>query len=106
MKLSRFDLIDRFNAWVFTHETTHKQGHDITYDAIAMDDVNQTLDEIMNENDSIHIIAKRDFIINDYVWYNERIHKVTELKGKEIEIYDIEVRRTRKVNKKLIRHVH
>jgi len=58
MKLSRFDFIDKLNAWTFEQEITCVNGDKKTVTVIAMEDVNQALDELMNEGDIIHIVSK------------------------------------------------
>jgi len=58
MKLSRFDLIDKLNAWTMEQEITCVNGEKKTVTVIAMEDVNQALDELMNEGDIIHIVSK------------------------------------------------
>jgi len=53
MKLSREDFLDRLSGFSFQRTTKHKEGHEITYIAIAIDDVIQVLDEFMDEEDII-----------------------------------------------------
>lgn len=58
MRLTRFDLIDKLNAWTMEQEITCVNGEKKTVTVIAMEDVNQALDEIMNKNDTIHIVSE------------------------------------------------
>jgi len=58
MKLTRFDLVDKLNAWTMEQEITCVNGEKKTVTVIAMEDVNQALDEIMNEGDIIHIVSE------------------------------------------------
>ena len=60
MKLSRFDLIDRLNAWTIEQEITCVNGDKKIVTMIAMEDVDQALDEIMMDGDIIHIIRKQN----------------------------------------------
>lgn len=103
MKLSRFDLLDRFSGYSFKHTTIHKKGYEITYDAIAFDDIEQALDEFMGKNDIIQIISEYILEINDYVWFNDRIFKITDIIKNKIEIMDLETRQIKKVNKNEIK---
>lgn len=63
-------------------------------------------------SDCISDVSERNIAIGDYVWYNERIHKVTKVrfddefwKNKEIAITDIESKHTVDVSTKNLRYV-
>jgi len=56
--------------------------------------------------------SEREFAVNDYVWHNERLHKITKLrdndefwKGVEVQIFDIEARTTDDVSRNDLTHV-
>ena len=68
--------------------------------------------ESNNFNDFIHNVSERNIAIGDYVWYNERIHKVQKIrfddefwKGKEIAIIDIQAKDTKDVPTRALRYV-
>ncbi len=110
MKLSRADLRDKFEA--YESEATYTTGNKSTHQMIAMADVDQALDEVMNKGDIIHIVSEREFAVNDYVWYNERLNKITKVrdddefwKGVEVQIFDIEARTTNDVSRNDLTHV-
>ena len=56
MKLSRSDLRGKFEA--YESEATYTTGNKSTHQMIAMADVDQALDEIMNKGDIIHIVSE------------------------------------------------
>jgi len=97
MNLSRFDFMDRLSAFTSMHTSKHKLGHEITYKAIAIDDVIQTLDEFMGEDDYFKVISEGEYEVNDYVWYNKRIYRISDINGIKIEIYDLETKSVKKV---------
>jgi hypothetical protein len=64
------------------------------------------------ESGLLHSVSERNIAIGDYVWYNERIHKVTKIrfddefwKGKEIAIIDIQAKDTKDVPTRVLRYV-
>lgn len=60
MDLSQSELIDRISAYCWEHKYTHKEGHEIEYSAVAMDDIQQTFDEFMAEGDFFRVISNDD----------------------------------------------
>lgn len=71
------------------------------------------LAEAVSKNtDFMHSVSKSNIAIGDYVWYNERIHKVQKIrfddefwKNKEIAIIDIQAKGTVDVSTKNLRYV-
>jgi hypothetical protein len=65
-----------------------------------------------NKCGELIIVSEREFAVNDYVWHNERLHKITKLrdndefwKGVEVQIFDIEARTTDDVSRNDLTHV-
>ena len=70
------------------------------------------MDEAKEELLFLNSVSKRNIAIGDYVWYNERINKVTNVRfndhfwiNKEIQLFDIEARLTTDVSTKNLRYV-
>jgi len=101
--LSRADLLDYFSGYSMKTTIRHKLGHDIILDVIAFSDIDQALDEFMEDGDYFHIISKTCFTINDYVWYKERIHRISNIENNKIEIFDLETRSVKTVTNKDIK---
>lgn len=101
--LSRAELLDHFSAYSMEVTIKHKLGHNITLDVIAFSDIDQTLDEIMEDGDYFQIISETKFTINDYVWYKERIHRISNIENNVVEIFDLETRSVKTVTNKDIK---
>ena len=49
VKMSKYDLLDKFEAYQWNVETTHKDGHQIKLDVVAMLDVEKIIDELIEK---------------------------------------------------------
>ena len=65
MRLSRYDFMDKLSAFSFEYKTTHKEGHEIEFSVIAIDDIKQAMDEFMDDSDIIQIINSKEQLENN-----------------------------------------
>jgi len=79
------------------------KGSDLVYQAVL-----KTVQQALN----IDLVSDCNIAIGDYVWYNERIHKVQKIRfddefwqGKEIAIIDIQAKDTKDVPTRVLRYV-
>ena len=70
--------------------------------------IDKAVDKLLN----LHSVSERNIALGDYVWYNERIHKVQKIRfddefwrGKEIAIIDIQAKDTKDVPTRVLRYV-
>ena len=47
--MSKYDLLDKFEAYQWNTETTHKDGQKIKLDVIAMNDVEKVIDMLIEK---------------------------------------------------------
>ena len=92
MKLSRADLRDKFEA--YESEATYTTGNKSTHQMIAMADVDQALDEIMNKGDIIHIVSESSELANvkeERDQYKKLWKQSQRLKRELIEKYNLPI---------------
>ena len=57
MKLSKDELMNCFSA--YQSEATYTAGNKSTHQMISIDDAKQTLEEIMDDDDVIHLVSSK-----------------------------------------------
>jgi len=90
-------------------EAMEKKIKELLYDTdLKTDEIESLTKELLG----LYNVSKRNIAIGDYVWYNERINKVTNVRfndhfwiNKEIQLFDIEARLTTDVSTKNLRYV-
>lgn len=95
--LSRFDLMDKFKGFSWLHTTKHKLGHDIQFEAIALDDIEQVFDEFMSKDSCFEIINND----SNKIWYDAQkdLPKQTKCSYSDVDVlicrmYKYEIGRT------------
>lgn len=60
MNITQSDLLDKISEYCWQHKSIHKDGHEIEYQAVALDDIKQTFAEFMDDGDFFQIVPKSD----------------------------------------------
>ena len=105
MNIIGIDFYDSCTAYAFEQEIILSNGDKQRFDVIILEDIKQIINEY-DELGMLCVLKYTDFELNQFVWYNKSIFRITNIKNDNIEIYDLLFRETKTVNINKLRQVY